>query len=244
MIIDTLPATSRGHSSTNRERFTYTNSSKSTKSSKKYRNSHNSRYPTHLSHDATKDQEAEKVVYNTWLDKVHEASTFQGPELSAIEQYKNDKQLDNQRDKVRDYEEILQDSPINSYLQQIDGLNHTEVPSDLVNEGSENVEEILNDISELSKKVPQVKKGIHKRGFSHILEPIKAAKSKKFTHLASLIMEPTPEIDSLYRQTSDRGPQKFFGRLDGRHIHRFYTEVTKQRSSLSQILKSADGTKV
>jgi len=246
MILDKLPPNTRSLINQSRERHTLSTSGRSAKSTRRTRPTHASRFLQETSEnifrtETNKDKE-EKVILNTWVDGGTEIANLIGRE-NPREEYPNEKQMINQRDKIRDYEEILQDSPTNTQTQSIfDDINQKKSYVDSMDLDSENIDQIIQDISELSKKTSQIKKG-HKRGISHATGPPGDVKIKRLIHQSSMLINST-DLESMFKKTKVTEPTEKFDKMDLNRVNRFYSDQRKCRSSLSLSLKDMEAGRV
>lgn len=194
--------------------------------------------------------ENENIVYDTFFEEGPDASSDNEMDTSITDQYRDNNPLGNQRDKVKDYEEILQDSPLNSHTQNnLEEVAFPKLTNIAIPAAPENIEDLIQNITELSKKVAQTRKTAHKRGISYAQGPqvsskMSAQKNKKFVHQSSLLIDSPLDLDSLYTSHSERVGTRKFSRLDQKHITHMYAELKNSKSRLSMTIKEFGASKV
>ena len=246
MILDKLPPSTRSLINSNRERHTLSTSGKNTKSSRRTRHTQISRYLQESSDNflRTETNKQEKIILNTWVEGPTEISNLIDYEKPK-ELYQNEKALINQRDKIRDYEEILQDSPTNTQQQIIfEDINSRNILLESLDLETESVDKLVQEINELSKKSSQIKKGLHKRGASHVTGPPRDVKIKRLVHQSSMLIN-TTDLESLFKKSKTIQPTtEKFDKIDPMRVNRFYSDQRKYRSSLSLSLQNYEAGRV
>ncbi len=239
MILDQLPPNSKTYLHSRGERLSHSISSKPSKSSKKSHLPGNSRFQPENSKNfkrQTETDQAEKVVYNTWFEGANDSAILAGFERPLNGNYRNDNTLIDQREKIRDYEEILQDSPTNSF--QPHQIGESASDNELLDlDKEESAEELLANIDEIMKASQALKRPTHKRGISHV--PKNGMQQKRLIHQTSMLMD-SPDLDSIINSFMEKTSIKKFDKLDTTRLTRNYSEQRNARSSLSTSLQKDD----
>jgi len=240
MFLDQLPPNSKTFLHARGERLSHSISSKPTKSNKKSHLAGTSRFQQDNSKNLKRQTEtdhSEKVVYNTWFEG-SDVANLVGLERPQKEHYMNGKQMIDQREKIRDYEEILQDSPKNSFSQH--NLEEPAYDKEILDqEGPESIEDLITNIDEIMKMSQASKKPSHKRGISHALNPKNGMQQRRLIHQSSMLMD-SPDLDSIFNSYFERTSSKKFDKLDTTRLTKFYSEQKNARSSLSTSLQRDD----
>jgi len=241
MILDQLPPNSKTYLHARGERMSHSISSKPSKSNKKSHLPGNSRFQPENSKNLKRQTEtdhAEKVVFNTWFEGANDFVNLAGFERPLNGNYRNDKPLIDQREKIRDYEEILQDSPTNSFSQHHIGESVSD--NELFElDKPESIEDLITNIDEIMKTSQALKKPSHKRGISHALGPKNSMQQKRLIHQSSMLMD-SPDLDSIFNSFLEKTSSKKFDKLDTTRLTRNYSEQKNARSSLSTSLQRDD----
>jgi len=238
MFLDQLPPNSKTFLHSRGERLSHSISSKPSKASKRSHLPGNSRFQHENSKNFKRHTETEnsnKVVYNTWFEG-NDVANLIGLERPQKEHYMNGKQIIDQREKIRDYEEILQDSPTNSFSQH--NLEESAYDKEILDLGvPESVEEIVANIDEILKYNAASRKPSHKRGISHaFVNQNGIPQQRRLIHQSSMLMD-SPDLDSIFNSYLNKSSSKKFDKLDTTRLSKNYSDQRNARSSLSTSLQ-------
>jgi len=240
-MFDHLPPGFRNITKPTRERSPHSISLKNSKSSKKSRPQ-----PSRFIPD-TSDNHSNFTEQDATNDKISMNKAIGDPYLTTIlgfdktnERFHNDRTILNQRDKIKDYEEILQDSPTNT--QSLNMTEETTAYLESFDLGMENTSDLGRMLKEEAQK-QQGKKGVHKRGISHTTMPKHIPKTPKLVHQSSLLMDKM-DLDSVFTKYLNNQSNMKFNKIESIRINRHFSEQIQHKSSLSYGLKNEGTEKV